>query len=275
MRKIRRASLLITALAAGFLLAITLTAMASTNVTVSPRDNCGGFNGHVVWQDGSGAYIQLYGEVWDTGCAGSTSVWLAWDSPGYNNVQAESANEPDTEGVNYKTSISADPTNVKVTVCSTSGGWHCGTPVSVPTGSPGTSPPPSTPPPSSSSPPVVTTPTSTSLPQPTTPHELAVTLQMSWTWNAATTRLHGTKLGSLPGRAQIVVQCRGKRCPGRPNLSASGARNVRRLLRRLHGRRYHAGDRVLIVLKAPGYLPERALVKIRNGRLPRVTLLAS
>jgi hypothetical protein len=264
------------AVSCGVFLATALVASAATNVTVSPRDNCGGFNGHVVWQDGSGAYIQLYGEVWDTTCSGSTSVWLAWDSPGYNNIQAESANEPDTEGVNYKTSLSADPTNVKVTVCSTNGGWHCGTPVSVPTSSPptGTSPPPtSSPPPATSPTPVVTTPTSTSLPQPTTPHELAVKLQISWTWNAAVTRLHGTKLGSLPGRAQIFVQCRGKGCPGKRNLSADGARNVRRLLRRLHGRRYRAGDRVLIILKAPGYLPERALVKIRDGRLPRVALL--
>jgi hypothetical protein len=260
------------ALACGFFLAATFAASAATNVTVSPRDNCGGFNGHVVWQDGSGAYIQLYGEVWDTSCSGSTSVWLAWDSPSYHNVNAESANEPNTEGVNYKTSISADATNIKVTVCSTNGGWHCGTPVSVPTGSTGTSP--TTPPPTPTSPPPVdTTPASTSVPPPTTPHELAVKLQISWTWNATTTRLHGTRLGSLPGRAQIFVQCRGHGCPGKRNLSADGARNVRRLLRRLHGKRYRAGDRVLIILKAPGYLPERALVKIRDGRLPLVTLL--
>jgi hypothetical protein len=277
MRKLLRASIAVTVLAGGFLLAMTLAAMASTNVTVSPRDNCGGFNGHVVWEGGSSPYIQLYGEVWDTSCPGSTSVWLAWDSPSYHNIQANSANEPDTEGVNYETGTSTTPTDVKVTVCSTNGGWHCGTPVSVPTVStpPPTSPPP-TPSPTPTSPePVVTTPTSTSIPEPTTPHELAVSLQMSWTWNAATTRLHGTKLGRLPGRTQIFVQCRGKGCPGKHNVSADGAGNVRRLLRRLHGRRYHAGDRVLIILKAPGYLPERALVKIRDGRLPRVTLLPS
>ena len=270
-----RAGIIVAALACGFVLATTLTASAATNVTVSPRDNCGGFNGHVVWADGSGAYIQLYGEVWDTTCSGSTSVWLAWDSPDYHNVQAESANEPDTEGVNFKTSISADPTNVKVTVCSTNGGWHCGTPVSVPTSGTSTPPPTTSPPPTSSPPPVVTTPTSTSIPLPTTPHELAVKLQISWTWNATITRLHGAKIGSLPGRAQIFVQCRGTGCPGKRNLSAAGARNVRRLVRRLQGKRYRAGDRVLIILKAPGYLPERAMVRIRNGKLPRVTLLAN
>ncbi|HTU84918.1 MAG TPA: hypothetical protein VMF57_05050 [Solirubrobacteraceae bacterium] len=121
--------------------------------------------------------------------------------------------------------------------------------------------------------PVVTTPVSTPVPVPVAPHALAVRLRISWTWNHATTRLHTAKIGSFPGRAQIFVQCRGKGCPGKHNISAHGARHVRRLLKRLRGKRYRAGDRVLIVLKAPGYLPERAMVMIRNGRLPEITLL--
>jgi hypothetical protein len=121
--------------------------------------------------------------------------------------------------------------------------------------------------------PVVTTPVSTPVPVPVAPHALAVRLRISWTWNHATTRLHTAKIGSFPGRAQIFVQCRGKGCPGKRNISAHGARNVRRLLKRLRGKRYRAGDRVLIVLKAPGYLPERAMVLIRNGSLPEITLL--
>jgi hypothetical protein len=121
--------------------------------------------------------------------------------------------------------------------------------------------------------PVVSTPVSTPLPVPVAPHALAVRLKISWTWNHRTTRLHAAKIGSFPGRAQIFVRCRGKGCPKKRDISADGARNVRRLLRRLHGKRYRAGDRVLIVLKAPGYLPERAMVMIRNGRLPQITLL--
>lgn len=130
--------------------------------------------------------------------------------------------------------------------------------------------PPAPPPPA---PPVVTTPVSTPIPQPTAPHELEVKLKISWTWNHRVSRLHQARIGSFPGAAQIFVQCRGKDCPGKPNISAKGARNVRRLLRALRGKRYRSGDRVLIILKAPGYLPERALVTIRNGRLPKITLL--
>ncbi len=87
--------------------------------------------------------------------------------------------------------------------------------------------------------------------------------------------MHLVKIGSFPGRTQIFIQCRGNGCPHKHGISASGARNARRLLHKLHGKRYRAGDRVLIILKAPGYLPERALVKIRDGRLPRVTQLPS
>jgi hypothetical protein len=121
--------------------------------------------------------------------------------------------------------------------------------------------------------PVVTTPVATPVPVPVAPHALAVRIRLSWTWNHATTHLHLAKIGSFPGRAQIFVQCRGKGCPPKRNLSAEGARNVHRLLRHLHGKRFRAGDRVLIILKAPGYLPERALVKIRNGKLPQIVLL--
>lgn len=131
-------------------------------------------------------------------------------------------------------------------------------------------PAPAPPPPPA---PVVTTPVTTPVPQPTAPHALAVRLRISWTWNHTTTRLHMAKIGSFPGRSQIFVQCRGKGCPRKRDISAHGARNVRRLLHNLRGRRFHAGDRVLIVLKAPGYLPERAMVRIRNGRLPQITLL--
>jgi hypothetical protein len=122
--------------------------------------------------------------------------------------------------------------------------------------------------------PVVTTPVVTSVPVPVAPHALAVRIRLSWTWNHTVTRLHVAKIGRFPGRAQILVQCRGKGCPRKRNISAHGARHVRRLLGALRGKRYRAGDRVLIILKAPGYLPERALVRILNGRLPEVTLLS-
>ena len=119
------------------LLAAT-SAAASSDQTVSPRDNCGGFNGHVVVSDGSTPTLQLYGEVWDNTCPGSTSVWLAWQSPGYHNIQVQAADESATAGVNYTTvALQLRPVDIQVTACSTYGGWRCGTPVSVPDASAG------------------------------------------------------------------------------------------------------------------------------------------
>ena len=85
------------------------SAAASTDQTVSPRDNCGGFNGHVVVSDGSTPTLQLYGEVWDNTCPGSTSVWLAWDSPDYHNIQVQVAGASSTVGVNYTTAATSSP----------------------------------------------------------------------------------------------------------------------------------------------------------------------
>lgn len=116
----------------GISLLMANSAAASTDQTVSPRDDCGGFNGHVVISAGSTPTLQLYGEVWDNSCPGSTSVWLAWESPGYHNIQVQSADYSATAGVNYTTApLQLRPLDIKVTACSTYGRWHCGTPVSL------------------------------------------------------------------------------------------------------------------------------------------------
>ncbi|MBV9363340.1 MAG: hypothetical protein JO286_19765 [Solirubrobacterales bacterium] len=135
---------------------------------------------------------------------------------------------------------------------------------------PAVPPPAKCAPPAPPPPPVVTTPVSTPLPAPVAPHALAVRLRISWTWNHSVTRLNRVRIGRFPGLAQIFVQCRGRGCPGKRDISARGARHVMRLLRALRGKQYRAGDRLLIIIKAPGYLPERALVKIRDGRLPKL-----
>jgi hypothetical protein len=58
-----------------------------------------------------------------------------------------------------------------------------------------------------------------------------------------------------------------------PRATAAASTNTLTTYGTLTGRRFRAGDTLLIILRAPGYLPERALVKIRNGRLPQTKLL--
>ena len=123
------------------------------------------------------------------------------------------------------------------------------------------------------SPPIVTTPVPTPVPVPRGRHALKVKLYLSWTWRDAITRLDRAKAGSLPGRARLAMQCRGRGCPRHSKMSATGARHVRRLLGRLRGRRYRAGDVLRVTVTAPGYGPERAQVTFRYGRVPLAKLV--
>ncbi len=133
-------------------------------------------------------------------------------------------------------------------------------------------PPPTitTPPP----PPVSTVPVTTPVPTPRpAPHRLTIKLAISWTWDRATTWLQKVKIGTFPGRTQIALQCKGRGCPRHAKATATGIRHLHHLLRHLRGHRYRSGERLLITLEAPGYLPERAEVTFRYGRLPKVRLL--
>jgi hypothetical protein len=275
----------------GVLLATTVSAAAATDASVSPRDDCGGFNGHVVWPGPTSPSIQIYGEVWDSGCSGSTSVWLSWNSPTYDNIQAQAAGESQTEGVNYETSLSTAPQDIKVAVCSTDGGWHCGDPVAVTPSAPAaptqtttptvvSTPVTSTPTTPTVSAPVTSTPTPTvimpvitAVPQPAAPSRtLRIWLTLSWTWDRAITRLGTVKVGRFPVHTRLLLRCVGHGCPRPVTAAATGGRSVHRLLRRLQGERYRAGDRLLISLQAFGWRPEQAAVEIRAGRKPTVTL---
>ncbi len=124
-------------------------------------------------------------------------------------------------------------------------------------------------------PPVVTTPQPTTLPVPRSRHALRVRVALSWTWRYGITRLNRVRFGRHPGRIAVTIVCHGHGCPRPLRLIASGSAGLRKLLRRLHDRRYRAGDHLLITLTAPGYLPERAELIIRYGRLPLARLLSS
>jgi hypothetical protein len=84
------------------------------------------------------------------------------------------------------------------------------------------------------------------------------------------TTLRATRVGRFPHSTRLTVTCKGRGC-GRPaKLSAAGPRAVHRLLKRLAGHRYRAGDVLMVTFTAPGWKRERARITIRNGRLPKV-----
>lgn len=109
------------------------------------------------------------------------------------------------------------------------------------------------------------------VPQHTTVRRLHVRMSMSWTWNRDITRLHRIKISRVPRHATITVRCRGRGCPR--HRAEVSVRHLRRLIRFLDGRRYRAGDTILISISRLGRRTERVSVRIRYAALPKVRLL--
>jgi hypothetical protein len=129
-----------------------------------------------------------------------------------------------------------------------------------------------TPPPAPTTPPttgpVVTTPVQTQLPVQTGRRALRVKVALSWTWNGPAIRLRKVKVGTMPGDTTLTMGCDGKGCPHHSGTKVSGARKVRRVLLRLAGRRYRAGDVLTVKLSAARYRPEHARIFFRDGTRP-------
>ena len=123
--------------------------------------------------------------------------------------------------------------------------------------------------------PVVTVPVPVPIPTPKPrARTLRVRLTISWTFDRATTRLRKVKVGTFPGRTKLQIQCKGRGCPRhRGKDIAKGIRGVHNLLHALVGRRYRAGNKVILTLQAPGYRQERAELDIRWGAKPKARLL--
>jgi hypothetical protein len=94
---------------------------------------------------------------------------------------------------------------------------------------------------------------------------------ISWDWAARTTLLRSIGARRLPRSARVSVRCLGPRCPRLRVRSASG-RHVQRLLHALGGRRFRAGDRILLTVRQRHRRAERIVLLIRRGRIPRARL---
>lgn len=97
---------------------------------------------------------------------------------------------------------------------------------------------------------------------------LDVRLTFDWHWDRARTRLHGASAAGAPVGARGTVSCRGAGCPRLP----AGSPSLSRLLRRMRGRVFSAGDRIVLVVRTRGHAPERVSIAIRNGARPLTRL---
>jgi hypothetical protein len=114
--------------------------------------------------------------------------------------------------------------------------------------------------------------TSNPRPTPAPRHGIRARFYLGWNWSGPVTRLDSAAARGLPRSARVSISCRGKHCPALHRRAATGARAIHRLLRSLRGRRFHAGDRLLIDVRSGRRRPERIELRFRRGRMPLARL---
>jgi len=118
----------------------------------------------------------------------------------------------------------------------------------------------------------ITTSNPQTTPNPSGRRAIHARFTLSWRWDGTLTVLRSVRVAKLPRTARVAVRCAGKGCP-RIRASARGPRRVATLLRRLGGRRFRAGQTLLITVTQAGRTAERIALGIRTGRKPSARLL--
>lgn len=96
----------------------------------------------------------------------------------------------------------------------------------------------------------ITTSNPQTTPAPSGRRSLHARFVISWRWDGASTLLRSIRVTRLLRSARVAVHCAGKHCP-RLRASAKGPRTVATMLRKLGGRRFRAGQSLLITVTAP------------------------
>jgi hypothetical protein len=95
---------------------------------------------------------------------------------------------------------------------------------------------------------------------------------INWHWRGRTTLLRRITVRRLPLDARIKIRCAGAHCP-RLQVRSEPAAHASKLLRALDGRRFAAGDRLLITVTAPRRAVEAIRLQMRNNRVPLAALI--
>jgi hypothetical protein len=101
--------------------------LRAPNATVSPRVDCGGFNGHISWDSQD---VSVWGQLWES-CGATSYLYVSYKDPTGANWQIGSVSHRGTAGINWSITTVAAPGYISVTVCSNHIKWHCGTPQQV------------------------------------------------------------------------------------------------------------------------------------------------
>ena len=113
----------------------------------------------------------------------------------------------------------------------------------------------------------------TYLPSPRERGVVHVKVVIRWSWNGPSSQARAVSFGKLPPGGRLLFTCHGYGCPWQSTDSSVGRASD--LIDELERDPYRAGDRIGITITAPGLLPERAEIQIRDGAIPVVRLLST
>jgi hypothetical protein len=97
--------------------------------------------------------------------------------------------------------------------------------------------------------------------------EIRAQFLVHWRFRGATTRLQSIRVLHLPHGAAVSAHCTGRGCP-RVGSRGVAARRIGRLLRRLTGRRFRAGDQLHLDVTQPHHRPLHLVLAFRDGARP-------
>lgn len=105
------------------------------------------------------------------------------------------------------------------------------------------------------------------------PGEVHARLQLAWDFRHHRTRLLRAFHVHLPARGRVTLTCLGRRCP-RLRVRRERAARAARIWRELEHARFRPRQRLVITFSAPRRRSEPIELIFRDGRTPRVRLLA-
>lgn len=118
----------------------------------------------------------------------------------------------------------------------------------------------------------ITTSNPQTTPKPRGARAIRAQFVIGWNWSGTTTTLNTIKVKHLPRASGVTATCTGRGCP-KLRIGHVNAPQISRLLHRLKGRRFRAGDRLNLTVTQRHHRPERIRLTFRAGAEPTARLV--
>jgi hypothetical protein len=109
------------------------------------------------------------------------------------------------------------------------------------------------------------------LPAPRKPGRVHTTVAMRWRWSRSRTVLKELVIRRFARSATITVRCTGRHCPFK--TQRGDGRHVKRFVRAMVSRVFHAGQKLTVTIAQPHLISERGQITIRRNKKPAARTL--